>query len=526
MRHSSFLIVRSIIISGLILLLASCSDEKAADLSVMNADGLRVATATQDNANVIAVLFGWRWDDVARECEVFLGPAGYGAVQVSSPLENAVVENPVIDNVVLQGRPWWERYQPASYKLDNRSGDRDAFINMVRRCRTAGVDIYVDTIINHMTGVYSGEGTAGSTFEEYSYPGLYEFDDFHHCGLTSNDDIEDWQDPDQVRTCELVNLADLDTSAPHVRTRISDYLSDLMEIGVSGFRIDAARHMSPEDLGAILDEAGGNPYVYHEVLDYSPSQKWAREHVTVGQINDFRYGSWLKEVFRSRSLSDLGPDASFWDDPNGVGSEHVVVFLDNHDTQRHDALSFQDGSLYDLANVYMLGTPYGRPRVMSSFHYKNGAEGPPSDENGAILRVHSEEADRCDEVFWVCEHRRPKIAGMVAFRRATASSTRITDWWEDGDDRIAFGRSGLGFVAINRSAETFSERLMTGLPAGAYCNALEKIRTGEAGVFDGAEADPSCKAAESLLVVDESGAADVTVPAMNAVAFHIGARSL
>ncbi len=61
---------------------------------------------------VIVHLFEWKWTDVAQECETFLGPMGYRAVQVSPPTENAVVEDPP--------RPWWERYQPASYRLDNR----------------------------------------------------------------------------------------------------------------------------------------------------------------------------------------------------------------------------------------------------------------------------------------------------------------------------------------------------------------------------------------------------------------------
>ena len=33
---------------------------------------------------------------------------------------------------------------------------------MVSRCRAAGVDVYVDAVINHMTGVGSGTGYAGS----------------------------------------------------------------------------------------------------------------------------------------------------------------------------------------------------------------------------------------------------------------------------------------------------------------------------------------------------------------------------
>lgn len=31
---------------------------------------------------VIVQMFEWRFDDIAKECENFLGPAGYGGVQV------------------------------------------------------------------------------------------------------------------------------------------------------------------------------------------------------------------------------------------------------------------------------------------------------------------------------------------------------------------------------------------------------------------------------------------------------------
>ena len=44
-----------------------------------------------------AHLFEWDWPSVARECEDFLGPAGYAAVQVSPPQEH------------VEGPQWWPR---------------------------------------------------------------------------------------------------------------------------------------------------------------------------------------------------------------------------------------------------------------------------------------------------------------------------------------------------------------------------------------------------------------------------------
>src|SRR5262249_38138057 len=150
-------------------------------------------------------LFEWKWTDIAQECESFLGPEGYAAVQVSPPEEH----------IVAAGNPWWERYQPVSYRLQSRSGNRDEFAAMVRRCKAVGVDIYVDAVINHMTGVDSGVGIAGSSFTHYDYPGLYQTQDFHHCGRNGNDDISNYLDRFEVQTCELLNLADLNTGSSY-----------------------------------------------------------------------------------------------------------------------------------------------------------------------------------------------------------------------------------------------------------------------------------------------------------------------
>jgi alpha-amylase len=92
--------------------------------------------------DVFVHLFEWKWRDIASECEVNLGPAGVAAVQVAPPQEHSIT--PSFD--------WSERYQPVSYSIArSRSGTGAEFAEMVQRCRAAGVAIYVDAVINHMT---------------------------------------------------------------------------------------------------------------------------------------------------------------------------------------------------------------------------------------------------------------------------------------------------------------------------------------------------------------------------------------
>src|SRR4051812_28090554 len=158
-----------------------------------------VATPPDARAAVFVHLFEWRWPDIARECEAYLGPAGISGVQVSPPSEHAA----------LSGAPWWERYQTVGYSLArSRGGTETEFRDMVRRCAAVGVDIYVDAVINHMTGQASGTGSNGTAFTKYAYPEVYAAADFHMppCAIAGTD----YQDaPDRVRRCELVGLADL-----------------------------------------------------------------------------------------------------------------------------------------------------------------------------------------------------------------------------------------------------------------------------------------------------------------------------
>ena len=91
-------------------------------------------------------------------------------------------------------------------------------------------------------------GGSGYNGGNLDYPGVpFGGGDFHqpYC------EINNYQNVDEVRNCYLVTLNDLDGGKDYVRGKIADYFNDLMSIGVSGFRVDASKHMWPGDLEAI-----------------------------------------------------------------------------------------------------------------------------------------------------------------------------------------------------------------------------------------------------------------------------------
>ncbi|MFI8187825.1 alpha-amylase family protein [Streptomyces sp. NPDC085946] len=391
--------------------------------------------------DVTAVLFEWNFASVARECTTTLGPAGYGYVQVSPPAEH------------IQGAQWWTSYQPVSYKIAGRLGDRAAFQNMVNTCHAAGVKVVVDTVINHMSAG-SGTGTGGSSYTKYNYPGLYSSYDFDNCTAQ----ITNYQDRGNVQNCELVGLADLDTGEDYVRGAIARYMNDLLSLGVDGFRIDAAKHMPAADLANIKSRLT-NPSAYwkQEVIHGAGEAVQPTEYTGNGDVQEFRYAYDLKRVFTNENLAYLKNYGEGW---GYMNSSVSGVFVDNHDTERNGStLSYKDNATYTLANVFMLAWPYGAPDINSGYEFTDHDAGPP---NGGRV-------DACWQSGWKCQHAWPEIKSMVAFRNATRGQA-VTNWWDNGADAIAFGRGSKGFVAVNHESGSLTRTYQTSLPAGTYCN--------------------------------------------------------
>ncbi len=426
-------------------------------LTAAAAGGL-VAGAPQAQAappggkDVTAVLFEWKFESVARACTDQLGPDGYGAVQVSPPQER------------LQGEAWWAAYQPVSYRIATRLGDRTAFRDMVRTCHSAGVKVIADAVINHMTNA-SGTGSAGSRFTKYDYPGTYSAADMNDCQAS----ISNYQDRWNIQSCELGGLADLDTGEEYVRGRIATYLNDLLSLGVDGIRIDAAKHIPVGDLKNIRSRLT-KPDVYwkQETLYGANEGVSPSEYTETGDAQEFRYAWDLKRVFNDEKLAYLKNYGEGW---GYLPGSKASVFVTNHDTERHgQSLSYKDGAKYTLAHVFMLAWPYGSPDVHSGYEFSDPDAGSP--DGGHVKACYSDG--------WKCQHAWPEIRSMVKFRN-TARGTGVTNWWDNGDDAIAFGRGSKAYVVINHEGATVDRTFQTSLAPGNYCD----VQSGRNVVVDG-----------------------------------------
>jgi alpha-amylase len=251
-------------------------------------------------------------------------------------------------------------------------GTPEQLRNMINICRKNNVRVYADAVVNHMAGngndvfpshcsgsVYWGakNSSGGSPFysQGYAYenwkftgsrPGMempavpYGPNDFH-CARSLNS----WTDGFILNYGWLVNLADLNTETDYVRQRIADYFTDLLSLGFSGFRIDAAKHISPTNLAAIFAKLKSNlgGSLPDDFITYLEVIIGGEKDLLMCQDNSYNFGQSFANFMRQAGLSDSEINkVKIWesDYPKEfplcgwpIPSERYAIQLDCHDDQ-------------------------------------------------------------------------------------------------------------------------------------------------------------------------------------------------
>lgn len=455
-------------------------------------------------SDVMVIAFQQTWDSIASECTNVYGPEGVKYVEVSPPQES------------IKGTQWWTSYQPVSYKLDSKLGTEAQFKTMVQTCKTAGVGIVADAVLNHTTGSGSGaqSGVAGTQYNNQTgdYPGFgargfsLAKGDFHACTAS----ISDYTNADNVQQCRLSGMFDLDSSSDYVQDTQADYLAKLYSIGVAGFRIDAAKHIATADLAAIKTKMAAKVGVSadniwwiqetigsaNEAASIQPSQYLAN-----GDVNEFSFAYQLNQRFK-------GTIAGLKNITSGlIQSNKASVFVTNWDTERgQSTLTYKDGARYALANAFMLGYGYGQPSIMSGYAFSNTDDGVAGSTDTKVPDVAMNTACSAATRVWNCEQRWTSTRGMIGFHNAVGSA-EVTNWTDDGANLIGFGRGNKGYLAINNNAEAKTVSYQTSMPAGKYCNVY---------------AVEDCS---QTITVNEDGSFTASIPAKSAIAIYVGGES-
>jgi alpha-amylase len=442
-------------------------------MPMLLAVGLCAATAATAQG-VILHAFNWRYADLATHADE-IARRGYHAVLVSPPLRS-------------EGAPWYQRYQPQDYRvIDNPLGDREDLRQAIVALRERGVSVHADVVLNHMANEASQRG-------DLNYPGarvlgqyqinaalrprqhlfgdltgnLFGAADFHPARC-----ISDYNDPLQVRSGRLcggpgdAGLPDL-AATPRVIEAQRAYLRALRELGINGFRVDAAKHMDAAHINAVFTpEIRAGALVYGEII--TGGGEGHREHALYLQpyLADTDHAAYDFPLFHAiRGAFAFGARLDALSDPEARGQAlpgaRAVTFTVTHDIPNNGI--FRDLILdpvdETLAYAYVMGRAGGMPLVYSDNNESN------------------------DDNRWNGAWRRADLTAMIGFHNAMGFEDMQV--LSAGACHLLFRRGQRGLVGINKCAEPV---LATVDVAGSGLRPLHRYRELLAGGSLGIEVD-------------------------------------
>ena len=328
---------------------------------------------TKGQKGAIVEMYGWSDQDIEKECK-FIGEKGYLGVKVFPHHEQVMSDEPFRNQL----NPWYFMYQPVSYSLNGRLGSRNDLRRMISTCRKYGVRVYADAVNNHMT--YNGMDLQNHRFDDehkdlsgkkYSsgnspyWTPLQTYEKNPYTGRGTNaleypavpygpmdfhcqQPITNYSDFDNVMFGWLDNLADLNTESEYVRQRIADYLTDLFSIGLTGFRLDAAKHIKPTDIAYILAKFKNNIggtfpedfFTWLEILSGNEAD------VLFGEDGENSYAGGMDKTLKGLGFTDedlikvkiwwSSYPKNYYIDNGTVNPKRKVIQNDDHDTQYAD----------------------------------------------------------------------------------------------------------------------------------------------------------------------------------------------
>lgn len=285
--------------------------------------------------------FNWRFKDIQDNLEA-IANAGFKSVQTSP------VQQPKAGGVA-----WWSLYQPVSFSIGSSSplGSKAELKTLCEEAEKYGIDIICDIVFNHMatTGENNSNGLPEVDPEVATYePEIYnnQSQTFHQVssGLTGSDAI----------TQIYSGLPDLNTGNDLVQARALSLLKECIDVGVDGFRFDAAKHIETENdpntksnfwintLGEAKkyykDKTGKDLFAYGEILNDVDGGRSISLYTNHMFVTDNTYANGIYSGIINKSAEKMATAAYGKD----TGAENLITWVESHDTYIEAATHLSD----------------------------------------------------------------------------------------------------------------------------------------------------------------------------------------
>lgn len=308
------------------------------------------------------ILHAWNWSMTnIKNALPEIAAAGYTAVQ-TSPMQ------PQKDYLGQQtwGEAWWKLYQPLGFSIateHNAIGTKDELQEVCEEAAKYGIKIIVDVVANHLAG-----GTSHSfhpDVQKYE-PEIYNQNLLH----TNNVSVNDNSTEATVRGY-LGDYPDLQTENPVVQNRVISLLKEYIDVGVDGFRFDAAKHIEtpsdgqyasdfwPNVIGSAktYNEEKGNDdlFIYGEILNNLGGKDTNRQisyYTPYMSFTDTNGSSIVRSNATMGHFEGVAKDDIF--SYEGTDGSNVVMWAESHDTYANTSGETRHARQEDINKAYAI----------------------------------------------------------------------------------------------------------------------------------------------------------------------------
>ncbi|KAI9106251.1 Maltohexaose-producing amylase [Phlyctochytrium arcticum] len=419
--------------------------------------------------------------------------------------------------------------------IPTKYGTKDQLKDAIQTVKSKGINVYADAVLNHKLGAdetetfkavevardnteheISGEQEVKG-WTKFTFPGRGEkysalqWRHFHFTGIDFNaankrqgiyrilGDGKYWSDhvDDENGNYDYLMGADIDTAHPEVDKDLKDWAVWVTkELGLSGFRLDAVKHIDAHFMADLLEHVRKNTELGNNL--FAVAEYWKNSMKDLEEYLDVH--NWKLSLFdvpfhfNLAEASQKGKDYDMRKIFDGTLVQahpmHAVTFVNNHDTQPGESLaSWVLHWFQPLAYALTLLRRDGYPCVFYGDIYGIGGENPvpasaaPAIRNIMKARVHFAYGDQDDyfdhpqTIGWVRRGEPGHLAGLAVVlcageegsKRMFVGEDRSGEEWVD----IAGGRKEI--VVIDD--EGFGDFCCNGGSASAWLRRAEAEKT-------------------------------------------------
>ena len=284
--------------------------------------------------------FCWKFTDIEDKLGD-IANAGFKSVQISP------VQQPKSG-----GAEWWAFYQPLSFSIADNSllGTKAQLQSMCEKADELGISIIADIVFNHLANISDDELEADGTPKVFPGVEAYEPYIYQHRNDATNPTFHHNKNAEGsgavTQHYPYGGLPDLNTANEYVQQRSLDLLKECIDVGIDGFRFDAAKHIeTPDDpqypsnfWPNVLDPAkeyyrtktSKDLYLYGEILGGPEGGRTLDIYTKLMNVCEDVYGSTLRGAINGYAAPALNRYGKNTDASN------LVTWIESHDTFAHE----------------------------------------------------------------------------------------------------------------------------------------------------------------------------------------------